>query len=76
VCRALAPILATDWSGTTRPWHPILKETDRGEVTGSSDVPFELELRRYSREVWWAPPPGGMLASPEPDEVGIRYVYG
>lgn len=53
VCRIAAPVFASDSSGTTRPWHPIIKETDRGNVTNATaaDVPWELELRRVTTDL-------------------------
>jgi hypothetical protein len=50
VCNLLRPIRAWDHSGTTRPWHPVVKKTDRGPLTSSTDhTAFELELHRLPR---------------------------
>jgi len=82
VCLLLAPVEVFDPTGTSRPWHRILKQTDRGDITASTaaDVPFELHLRRWPQHpCWppeWTPQPGGTMVSPEKDEIGIRYVCG
>jgi hypothetical protein len=73
VCQLAAPVEAYDASGTTRPHHPIIKQTDRGDVTNtnSTDVPFELVLSRVTNYYL----PAGAAYGVRDEGVARRYLF-
>jgi hypothetical protein len=72
-------VIAYDADGATRPFHPVLKVTDRGNFHRSDRIPFRLEVL-IRPEIELIDPAGSTTAGlgviEDPEGRGVTFFYG